>query len=64
MKIYIEDCRRAGHCPSGIRRWFESYGFDFRAFLRNGIDEETFLKTGDAHAIRIVNLKRERNDGR
>lgn len=62
-RVTIDDCRRAGHCAVGIRRWFEHYGLDFRAFLREGIDEETFLATGDAHAIRIVQLKRERELG-
>lgn len=62
-KVTIDDCRKAGHCPSGIRRWFEHYGFDFRDFLRNGIAEDVFLATGDAHAERIVMLKRERDGG-
>lgn len=59
-KVTIEDCRQAGHCPVGIRRWFEHYEFDFRDFLHNGIDEQVFLATGDAHAERIIKLKHER----
>jgi hypothetical protein len=42
----------------GIRRWFESHGFDFKLFLKEGIDVETFLATGDAYAIEIVEKKR------
>lgn len=63
LRITMEDCRRAGHCVRGIKRWFEGYGFDFRAFLSEGIDRSTFLNTGDAHAIHIVKLKDEAENG-
>lgn len=56
-KITIDDCR-ALHCAIGIRRWFESYGFDFRDFLKNGIAQDKFLATGDGYAKRIVERKR------
>lgn len=57
--ITITDVRRL-HCTRGARRWFESYDLDFRDFLKYGIDEKTFLATGDAHAIEIVRRKRAR----
>jgi len=63
-KVTVDDCRRAGHCAIGIRRWFEYRGLDFRDFLRNGIDVDIFLATGDAYAIRVVQLKREREGTR
>lgn len=59
--ITITDCRKAGHCASGVKKWFEGYGIDFRDFLKNGIDEETLLATGDARAIRVIELKRQRD---
>ncbi len=62
-RITIKDVRGAGYCASGARRWFEGYGFDFREFLANGIDEKTFLATDDALAQRVVAVKRERTDG-
>lgn len=58
--ITIDDVRRAGHCALGARRWFERHGFDFRKFLRKGIDVETFLATGDGQAQQVVDRKRER----
>lgn len=63
MIITITDCRNAGHCVRGIRKWFRDYDLDFKKFLKEGIDEETFLATGDAYAIEIVRLKKAKNDG-
>ncbi len=61
--ITVTDCRRAGHCATGIKRWFDDYDLDFRDFLKNGIDEEKFLATGDGRAHRVVELKRQRDAG-
>lgn len=63
MTITVTDCRNAGHCVKGIKNWFDQYGLDFKDFLRNGIDEETFLATNDAYAIEIVRLKKAKSDG-
>jgi hypothetical protein len=62
--ITINDVRKAGHCVSGARRWFELHGFDFRAFVRDGLSEETLLATGDAMAIRVIRMKKEREAAR
>lgn len=51
MRITVTDLRRAGHCAIGIRRWFEAHDFDFRDFLKNGIDEEIVRETGDGQAL-------------
>lgn len=61
-KITISDIRSAGHCAKGVKSWFERHDLDFKDFLKNGIDEELFLQSGDALAARIVKLKRERNE--
>ena len=55
--IFMHDIRAAGHCVRGIREWFEGYGLDFRAFMRDGITEAEFLATGDPIARQIVDLK-------
>lgn len=57
VTITIEDVRFAGYCTKGARRWFESYGFDFRDFLANGISAEKLLSTNDAAAQQVVNRK-------
>lgn len=60
MRITVTDCRKAGHCATGIKKWFEDHGFDFRAFLRDGIDAHEFIATGDAYAFRVVEMKMQR----
>lgn len=59
--VNINDVRAAGFCASGARRWFETWGFDFRKFLREGIPASTLLQTEDAFALRVVKRKAESN---
>jgi hypothetical protein len=63
LRITITDVRRAGYCASGARRWFEANGFDFRAFLKDGIPAPDLLATGDALAQRAVAAGLERSHG-
>jgi len=63
MIITINDIRAAGHCVRGAREWFDRHGLDFRDFVKNGIDEQRFLASGDALAARVVEMKRERERG-
>lgn len=58
-RITISDVRRAGHCVSGARDWFERHGLDFRDFVKNGISEDDFLASGDALAAAVVEHKRK-----
>lgn len=58
MRITITDVRRAGYCPSGARRWAGANGIDFRAFLKDGIEDAELLATGDAMAMRVVSRAR------
>jgi len=44
----------AGFCARGARDWCASHGIDWAAFVREGIDAETLLATGDALARRLV----------
>jgi len=62
MLITITDIRNAGHCVAGARTWFREYDLDFRDFLKNGIDSETLLATGDALAEQVVQRKIEREN--
>lgn len=52
--ITIDDVRRANHCVSGARRWFEAHDMDFRHFLRNGIPADEMVRRGDGLALRVV----------
>ncbi|CDM42378.1 hypothetical protein [Ectopseudomonas oleovorans] len=54
---------RQGYCHRQARAWFVARGLDWGHFLREGIDEQILLDSGDALAIRLVEHAREVNDG-
>ena len=58
--VTINDVRAVGLCVNGSRAWFARHGLDFRAFLRDGLDAQTLLATGDAMALRVVERARIR----
>jgi hypothetical protein len=60
VRVTINDIRLAGHCVSGARDLFRAYDIDFREFIRNGMDSDDFLATGDAFAKQVVERKMER----
>lgn len=65
--ITLADARAIGghgvHCAPGIRAWFARYGLDYRAFVREGIPAQVLLATGDAFALRVVQIARARRAG-
>lgn len=61
--ITITDVRRV-YCVAGAKDWFESHGFDFRDFIRNGTPASTMLGKGDDGVIqRIIDAKWEAENG-
>lgn len=54
MKLTIDHARGAGHCASGIKKWFDSHGLDFREFLREGIDEERIVALDDGFGNQVI----------
>lgn len=64
LVLTVNDIRKAGFCVQGQRRWFQSYGMDFREIMENGVLARTVLETGDAYAIRAVAKVMEVRDGR
>lgn len=58
MKIYMSDIRKAKMCSRGTRAFFLARGWDFQDFLKNGLDEDFFIKTGDAMALQVVEVAR------
>ncbi len=64
MIVKITDIRATGHCTLGIRRWFNSRGLDFHDFMRNGIESETLLATGDGLAKRVVTAIEDRKEAK
>jgi hypothetical protein len=64
MIVKITDIRATGHCTLGIRRWFDSRGIDFHDFMRNGIEAERLLETGDGLAKRVVTAIENRKEAK
>ena len=58
--INIDHVRAVGLCVNGTRTWFARHDLDFRGFLRDGLDADTLLATGDAMAQRVVEHARNR----
>lgn len=58
--IFMADIRAAKMCAGGTRTWFIKQGFDWSDFLKNGIDEQKFVATGDAMALQVVEVARGR----
>lgn len=58
----MTDVMLAGHCASGVRRWFRERGLDFRDFMRNGMEANEFAR--DALTQRVVDLKIKREGSR
>ena len=61
MIIRMRDIRAAKMCSRGARAWFVRHGLDWSEFITNGIDAELVLATGDAMAIRVVEVARGRD---
>ena len=58
-RVRIEDLRPAGICPRA-RLFWEQQGWDWRDFVKNGIDPETLRATGDARAEMLIEIARRR----
>lgn len=43
-----------GFCGRGSRQWFEKYGLDWQAFVRDGLPASVLEATGDPLALRVV----------
>lgn len=54
--------RRGGFCAPNARVWARRNGVDFRAFVREGLDAEVLLATGDGFALKLVEWARQRRE--
>lgn len=54
---------RPGFCSRGARTWAAAHGLDWAAFVRDGIDADELLATGDALAARVVDHARSLRGG-
>lgn len=61
-RITIDDIRKAGHCVSGARTWFQRHQLDFREFLKRG-ESADLLASKDGYGNRVVEITRARKFG-
>ena len=49
----------------GARDWFKHHGFNWRDFVKNGIDADRLLATNDAFGLKVVEqAKKEQDHGK
>ncbi len=58
MIITMQHVRANGHCVLLTRTWFIRHNLDFKAFLKDGIESDILLATGDALALAVVEKAR------
>lgn len=70
MIVRIEHARKiagpnsAGYCVPGMKIFFDKHGLNFRDFVKNGIEAEKLIATGDHMALMVVDIaKRENENG-
>ena len=59
----MADVHAARYCSAGARVWLKSQGIDVIDFIRNGVPIERFEQTGDAMALKVAAIARERQLG-
>ena len=61
MKVSAKDLRDQKYCVSGSKAFAKRHNLDWKKFVKEGIEEEELLATGDAMAIKFVEVA---NNGR
>lgn len=54
------DLRSVGYCTTKTKVFFEQHGLDWRKFIREGLPSSELEATGDAMAIKLCEVVRER----
>jgi hypothetical protein len=63
IKVKMQDIHAAKFCSSGARVWLKAQGIDVLDFIRDGVPVERFEETGDALALKVAAIARERQGG-
>lgn len=58
--VTIKDIRACVMCSKGTRRFFIRHNMNWNKFLSEGLPEEDFIATGDAMALKVVEVARGR----
>ena len=56
VMVTMQHIRKAKMCRRGTRAFFERHGLDYSAFLKSGIRAEEIIATGDAMALKVVEV--------
>jgi hypothetical protein len=58
--VLIKMChvRQAKMCSRGARQFFERHGLDWQQFVNEGVPSDVIEKTGDAMALKVVEVAR------
>lgn len=59
-RVTIDDCRRAGHCVSGVKAWVAEMGISFRDLMKDGIPIETVASKNNGYGDQVVAATKER----
>ncbi len=59
MIIRMKHLRAAGYCNREPRIFFQRQGWSWQEFLDHGIDSELVEATGDALALKVVEIVRQ-----
>lgn len=60
MTVYIKDAIKIGYCVKGIKEFCKKYNIDFKKMVKEGVDEEVLIATGDAMALKVVEQAKSR----
>lgn len=55
-RVYMRHIRQAGMCAHGIRAFANRHGIDFKEFVENGLPVSVLEATGDAMALKVVEI--------
>lgn len=61
MIVTVEDMREVKYCVDGTKSFFEKHDLDWKKFVVHGLEEEEFLQTKDAMALKMVEAAYERS---
>lgn len=57
LPVTVDDVMRAGHCPSGLRRWLHSMDISMPRFFAGEVTVGEILATDDANGTKVVEHK-------
>lgn len=60
VKITMADVRAAKMCRRGAQEFLRRHGISWQDFLASGVDEQRLIETGDAMALKVVEVARGR----